>query len=414
MRNNIRQLLITALVAAQVLSMSACKDNTGNNPLPDRPVSQVVSITDEFSPTSEDNWVDSNYKQFWFKPSEETYNELIDKLVAVRSIDNGGHVTQLYKIKTDNADTAKEYIIMGNELFSVDHMLGINHLDAQTGKKLWFVESEEERQELLTTDYSDGVWVNGVRQQVLSVSDIVSEIDGTEMLNLTIICNSVDLMVRQNGQTITVKNHYLPECDNSVVVELSDTPQEVLNSQTGNMYYSAVSSNNHVFATPTVIKNIIGWDVTITNTSVVVWTDELYRPTEETIFVYSSKEDVEPQESETSAPVIEEESEEHDPSEALPEDTQEDIDRQNENISNQNSQAQQNAGNTQKLPKTFDELPEEWKKEFIAMYKEVFGDTEAEAIERYNAVSRETTSTELQPEYGSHVPPTGNPSPIWK
>lgn len=137
------------------------------------------------------------------------------------------------------------------------------------------------------------------------------------------------------------------------------------------------------------------------------------RPTDETVIVYSSEQsepESEPSSSDSEAPDDTHEEESSEPySEEPPADSQEDIDRQNQNIANQNSQAQQ--GNPQKLPKTFAELPDNIKKIVLERYMQDFNCTEAEAIEMFNSVSRETTSNNL-----GHGGQTGGSGvdPLWK
>lgn len=298
MRKPVKIAVVATLVSLQLMTVSGCGCSHEKVGTPDN--EDVVSTsasaleTREFTATG-DNWKDSNYQKYWYEFEMLNSQQVAEKFpdyVRVKVTDEG---LEIFKRKKDPADTTVSFQVVGNDMVQLkEDCVPEYWLD---GCKIWYAESEEEKQALENQDYSKGQWVNGIQ-----VSELIREIDNVVFLDLTDICNKAGLIYTKGDQTITIQNHPFPTCDFEPNIEMStDKVEQVIDPETLNMYYAVYfdSSNMRVYATPEVLKHIVGWDVSVNGDNAVVWVDELYTiKKDDSVLLVASQPEDEPDEEE--------------------------------------------------------------------------------------------------------------------
>lgn len=275
MRKPLKFAIVTTLVSTQLMTLGCAKQD--DIPVSAPVISEPIEQTQEFAPTT-DNWADSNYKKYWLKIQEVMIEEEIASKYPEYTC-----VSELNGIKIYQKESDAEifYQLVGKGMVKL-----INNQPMYTNKgdNIWYVTSEEEKENLLNQDYSVDNWIDGYKY----TDSLIKEFNNVQFVNMTLVLNRIGQVATKGEQTVTIPNHVLEQCQFNPNIEMSvDKIEQVIDSKTLNMYYAVYfdSETNTMYATPEVIKHIIGWDISVNEDNVCIWTDEIFKPIEESVVV---------------------------------------------------------------------------------------------------------------------------------
>lgn len=280
MRHEIKFALITALVTAQLLTVSC--GTIAQPTIETIPASSVVEpvipvqSSHEFTETSDVEWINSNYQKHWYQFDESVYTDMLAVLTETGVLKTGTEDKTIYL----NAGGEK-VVLSGMSEVPVEKFSDDNNFREKTGEKLYSYATEQERQAAIAS---------GTDPECV-FADATKTFSGTLMVDTTAVMDSygIDYTVSNTG-SITAKTHTFPSAGTSVSLDYSVDELKESSDENGNQFYAPIkdSATGHVYTTPDVLKNIFGWSVTVnTNGTVTVIIDDIYKVTDLNSFVKS-------------------------------------------------------------------------------------------------------------------------------
>lgn len=267
MRRATKGAIVSVLIAATMLTLPAC----GTKP---EDTTQPAQTTQEFVETSADKWVNSNYQKHWFTPDDAVYE------LAIKELTPTGTEYEEHKVYTDKE--GKEVVLIGNDVIAKEDLNTEVNLDEKTGRMIYRVSSQADKDIIITDTYSGTNRVNGK----LVDGKLVIMIDEVKMLDLTSIAQAAFTGLTITDTGLTIGTHTLPQCDQKYVDTYSIDKLQTVVDKDGNMYYSPLKTNDHIYVTPMYAKHVLGWDIELVDDFLTVWLDEIYKPTEEYVRVF--------------------------------------------------------------------------------------------------------------------------------
>lgn len=301
-----KRLIALIMMLSMVLLIGGCKSKETVTPAEvSGPASSSSEVSQEFTETADDAWNQTAYKANWFKADEKVYNEALSGLsLKYTNVDEWNCECNVYE-----TSDGKMYEICGNTPVPLTELFSDNDFMEKTGKKIYRMEDTTAKTRAIAREDYEGCtgWVNASPVEMVSLTSSLLTADNkkVEVYDLSLIANTAGTRLVVEGTDATLTTTAVQGVKNpEITLPLSVDKVETVTDTNGNNYFKPYydSKTQKVFVTRAVLKNIIGWDISEVNGLPVILFDDVYLPTEASVFIKSfAKQDA--SSSETTKPV---------------------------------------------------------------------------------------------------------------